>query len=152
MIEVRLLSQIWILKRRFRDFEKMHKRLLADLDFIASENMPDLPPKRMFNKGVNFIVDRQKNLNRYLKFIILIYEAISSPILQRFLEIDTRFNPSAEYQYIDPEESHSATDDCSSLFLEMDKFMKVRLQYVMKNQTGPLNFGQGITLNFVNCT
>lgn len=72
----------------------MHKRLLQDLEFRAADNLPDLPPKRLWNnKNVEFIQVRQKDLSKYLKFIILIYEAIENPILQRFLEIDTRFNP-----------------------------------------------------------
>lgn len=53
-----------------------------------------MPPKRIWNaKSANFIQERLTLLNKYLKFIILIYEAIENPILQRFLEIDTRFNP-----------------------------------------------------------
>lgn len=40
-------------------------------------------------------------LNKYIKSIILIYEAIENPILQRFLEIDTLFNPNYEYEPID---------------------------------------------------
>ena len=42
-------------------------------------------------------------LNKYLRFIILIYEAIDSPILQKFIEIDTRFNPRYDYASIDIE-------------------------------------------------
>ena len=132
----------------------MHKRLLSDLDFRAADNMPDLPPKRMlFNRDADFIQDRQRLLNKYLKFIILIFEAIESPILQRFLEIDTQFDPKAEYQYIDVEKKSLARSDtdCSSLFLEMDKFMKVRLLHVMRNQTGPIRVA-GIPFNQINST
>ena len=42
-----------------------------------------------------------RSLNKYVKSIILIYEAIENPILQRFLEIDTNFNPNYEYEPID---------------------------------------------------
>jgi hypothetical protein len=60
----------------------MHKRLINDLDYRAADNLPDLPPKRyLFNKDSEFIKDRLKLLNKYLKFIILIYEAIENPIL-----------------------------------------------------------------------
>ena len=82
LIEVRLLAQIWILKRRYSDFDKMHNRLLDDLDYCAADNLPDLPAKRMFfNKDQEFVKERHKLLNKYLKFIILIYEAIENPIL-----------------------------------------------------------------------
>ena len=56
LIEVRLLSQIWILRKRFSDFDKMHKRLMQDLEFRAADNLPDLPPKRLWgNKNIDFI-------------------------------------------------------------------------------------------------
>ena len=60
----------------------MHNRLLDDLDYRAADNLPDLPAKRMFfNKDQEFVKERHKLLNKYLKFIILIYEAIENPIL-----------------------------------------------------------------------
>ena len=75
-----------------------------------------------------------KHLNKYLKFIILIYEAIENPILQRFLEIDTQFNPNYEYESIDIEKNSArrSSSECSSLFLEMDKYMKTKFQCVLK--------------------
>ena len=45
-------------------------------------------------------------LNKYVKSIILIYEAIENPILQRFLEIDTNFNPNYEYEPIEIDTDH----------------------------------------------
>ena len=102
---------------------------MDDLDWRAAENLPELPPKRMFyNKEAEFIKDRMKLLSKYLKFIILIYEAIENPILQRFLEIDTQFNPRYEYDSIDIERNtlQRSNSECSSLFLEMDKYMKTR--------------------------
>lgn len=69
-----------------------------------------------------------RGLNKYVKFIILIYEAIESPILQRFLEIDTNFNPNYEYETID--DVHIQDDsDPSSLFLEGDKISKVKKRF-----------------------
>ena len=101
-----MLAQIWILKRRYNDFDKMHKRLLNDLEYRAADNLPELPPKRMmFSKDSDFLKDRMKLLNKYLKFIILIYEAIENPILQRFMEIDTRFDPNYEYASIEIEKN-----------------------------------------------
>jgi len=78
-------------------------------------------------------------LNKYLKFIILIYEAIENPILQRFLEIDTNYNPNYEYESIDVGHNslRRSSSECSSLFLEMDKYMKTRFMYILKNKTGP---------------
>ena len=82
LIEVRMETQVWILKKRFNDFDRMHKRLQADMEYRAADNLPDLPAKRMFfNKENEFIKERLKYLNKYLKFIILIYEAIENPIL-----------------------------------------------------------------------
>ena len=142
MIEVRLLSQIWILRRRYSDFDKMHKRIIQDLDYRAAENLPDLPPKRVWgSKAADFIQERLKLLNKYLKFVILIYEAIENPILQRFLEIDTRFNPRYDYEEVDVaanSEKRSASDD-SETFLEMDKYMKARFRHVLNKEQGPNN-------------
>lgn len=135
-----MLSQIWILKKRYKDFEKLHKRLVNDMEFRAADNLPELPPKRMFyNKDIEFLRERQKLLNKYLRFIILIYEAIDSPILQKFIEIDTRFDPNYDYAEIEQEKEVLArsNSETSSLFLEMDKYMKTRLKYVLRNQTGP---------------
>ena len=136
LIEVRMLSQIWILKKRYKDFDKLHKRLVNDMEFRAADNLPELPAKRMFyNKDIEFLKERQKLLNKYLRFIILIYEAIDSPILQRWMEIDTRFNPNYDYEPIDIEKDQLARSrsSCSSLFLEMDKYMKTRFKYVLRN-------------------
>lgn len=152
-IEVRLLSQIWILNRRYSDFDKMHKRLLGDLEYRAADNLPDLPPKRMFfNKQSEFIKERQRNLSKYLKFIILIYEAIENPILQRFLEIDTNYNPRYEYESIDVERNglKRSSSECSSLFLEMDKYMKTRFKYILRNKTGPKSADGNNT--YADCT
>jgi hypothetical protein len=82
-----------------------------------------------------------RGLNKYVKSIILIYEAIENPILQRFLEIDTNFNPNYEYEPIDivPRGSETydlqnvegaAYQDVSSLFLvDGDKMSKVKRRF-----------------------
>ncbi len=67
-------------------------------------------------------------LNRYIKLIILIYEAIENPIIQRFLEIDTNFNPNYEYETIDVGVVDNPSDE-SSLFLEGDKLSKVKKRF-----------------------
>jgi len=124
--------------------------LKADLEFRAGENLPELPPKKIFfNKTTQFIRERMRLLNKYVKSIILIYEAIENPILQRFLEIDTNFNPNYEYEPIDvvaPLEkmiraqkqagtpiagaSDEAYQDVSSLFLvEGDKMYKTKKRF-----------------------
>ena len=37
----------------------MHKRLINDLEYRAADNLPDLPPKRMFfRKQSEFIKER----------------------------------------------------------------------------------------------
>jgi hypothetical protein len=154
LIEVRLLSQIWVLQKRYSDFDRMHHRLLNDLEYRAADNLPDLPPKRLvFNRDCEFIKERMKSLHKYLKFMILIYEVIESPILQRFLEIDTQFDPSYEYGSIDLELDtlRRSESDCSSLFLEMDKYTKTRLKFILRNQTGPFSTA-GVNFPSINCT
>ena len=42
-----------------------------------------------------------RNLHEYLKNLILIYEVVENPILQRFLEIDEKYDPYFEYLPID---------------------------------------------------
>ena len=41
-----------------------------------------------------------RDLNDYLKLLIITHEAIEHPSLQKFLEIDTNFNPNYEYESI----------------------------------------------------
>jgi hypothetical protein len=56
--------------------------LKADLEFRAAENLPELPQKKLFfNKTMQFVRERMRALNKYIKSIILIYEAIENPIL-----------------------------------------------------------------------
>lgn len=38
-----------------------------------------------------------------------------------------------------------SSSDCSSLFLEMDKYMKTRFKYLLKNKTGPKSADGGAT-------
>ena len=107
---------------------KFINQLKQDLEFKAAENLPDLPPKKfLFKRNPQFINERMRALNRYIKLIILIYEAIESPILQRFLEIDTNFNPNYEYETIDVGIRDLSNE--SSLFLEGDKLSKVKKKF-----------------------
>ena len=97
IIEV-TLAQIWKIKRRYSQFDEMHRRLFRDLDLITAENLPNLPEKKyIFNSHPDFIEIRLRQLHDYLKHIILIYEALENPILQRFLEIDVMYDPNFEY-------------------------------------------------------
>jgi len=63
----------------------------------------------------------------------LIYEAIESPILQRFLEIDTNFDPNYEYSSIDK----PINGVSESLFLEGDKMEKVKRTFYKKETRVP---------------
>lgn len=73
----------------------MHRKLRRDLDPI---NLPKLPEKKyFFSMHPEFIDARMRSLHEYLKSIILIYEALENPILQRFLEIDITYDPNFEY-------------------------------------------------------
>lgn len=110
------------------------------MEFRAAENLPELPQKKIFfSKSIQFVRDRMQKLNKYIKSIILIYEAIENPILQRFLEIDTNFNPNYEYEPIevDPkwrktrheEDLEGDFSDVSSLFLEGDKLTKTKRRF-----------------------
>ena len=47
-----------------------------------------------------------RGLNDYLKCLITLHEAIEHPSLQRFLEIDTNYNPNYEYESIQPRKAH----------------------------------------------
>lgn len=90
-----------------------------------------------------------RSLNKYIKSIILIYEAIENPILQRFLEIDTLFNPNYEYEPIDVDPdwrkkqrarmvqddvNNDFIGDVSSLFLEGDKMAKTKRRWEDKKE------------------
>ncbi len=106
------------------------------MEFRAAENLPELPPKKIFfNKNTQFVKDRMRALNKYVKSIILIYEAIENPILQRFLEIDTNFNPNYEYEPIEVDvdplrHQYTGYQDVSSLFLvEGDKMHKTKKRF-----------------------
>ena len=110
------------------------------MEYRAADNLPDLPAKRMFfNKENEFVKERLKYLNKYIKFIILIYEAIENPILQRFLEMDDRYESNNEFMDVDIEKKslQRSESDVSDSFLEMDTYMKERFKYVLRNKTGP---------------
>ncbi len=120
------------------------------MEFRAAENLPELPQKKLFfNKNAQFVKDRMRSLNKYIKSIILIYEAIENPILQRFLEIDTLFNPNYEYEPIDVDPdwrkkqrarmvqddvNNDFIGDVSSLFLEGDKMAKTKRRWEDKKE------------------
>ena len=124
----------------------------ADLEFRAAENLPELPQKKLFfNKTMQFVRERMRALNKYIKSIILIYEAIENPILQRFLEIDTNFNPNHEYEPIEvrpqwkkqrvagveamANEDVDFVGDVSSLFLaDGDKITKTKKRFEDKKE------------------
>jgi len=109
-------------------------QLKSDLEFRAAENLPEIPPKKfLFHRNIVFVQQRQRDLNKYLKQLILIYEAIESPILQRFLEIDTNFDPNYEYSSIDK----PINGVSESLFLEGDKMEKVKRTFYKKETRVP---------------
>jgi len=65
------------------------------------------------------------------------------------MEIDTRFNPNYEYDSIEAEKNQDQRSDseCSSLFLEMDKYTKTRFMHVIKGNTGPTGLELGNQTN-----
>ncbi len=89
----------------------------AELDPRPASNLPMLPPKRIFyNKEKQFLEDRMHGLNDYLKSVITLHEAIEHPSVQRFLEIDTNYNPNYEYESIQPQKSlHAQAKPTTSL-------------------------------------
>ena len=97
-VEVRLLAQIWKFEKRYSEFDKMNNQLIKDLDPHTADNLPLMPEKKMFfSKNDAFLEIRMRELNKYLKQIILIYEAIENPILQKFFQIDVNFDQNYEY-------------------------------------------------------
>lgn len=90
-------------------FIKLHiKKLKYELDTKLANSLPILPPKRFFyNKEREFLEERMRGLNDYLKSLITMHEAIDHPTLQRFLEIDTNYNPNYEYESIKPSQIKS---------------------------------------------
>lgn len=59
-----------------------------------------------------------KSLHKYMKQIILIYEAIENPILQKFIKIDVNFDPNYEYAPI----PHDKPNSNIALIKEGDQF------------------------------
>jgi stress response protein YsnF len=55
------------------------------------------------------------------------------------LEIDERYDPNNEFLdvEIDKNSLQRSESDVSDTFLEMDKYMKERFKYVLRNKTGP---------------
>lgn len=79
----------------------MHRWLKRDLDPQTADNIPELPEKKFFfSKTEAFLDQRMKGLHKYVKALILIYEAIENPILQKFVKIDVNFDPNYEYSSI----------------------------------------------------
>ena len=69
------------------------------MDSSLKNDLPALPPKRLFyNREQQFLENRMRGLNEYLKMLIGMYEAISHPSFQKFLAIDSNFSPNYEYE------------------------------------------------------
>ncbi len=103
-MEVKLQGQTWFINKRFSEFDKLNNRLRNDLESegTSTSGLPRLPPKKcMYNKKPSFLKARLRGIHNYMTNIILIYEAIENPILQRFLEIDLNYDPYYEYASIE---------------------------------------------------
>jgi hypothetical protein len=59
----------WVIDRKFRDIEEMHKRLTKKLP-----NMPYLPAKSIFRLGEDDLDKRKDDLEKYLNVLIFSFK------------------------------------------------------------------------------
>ncbi|XP_050535243.1 sorting nexin-29 [Daktulosphaira vitifoliae] len=67
-IHVRILNEEWNVYRRYSQFTEFHKQLKKQYSVVSTIALP--PKKTIGNKGVNFVEERRKKLQVYLRQII----------------------------------------------------------------------------------
>ncbi|KAH9300580.1 hypothetical protein KI387_012163 [Taxus chinensis] len=81
------VNHSWSIKRRFRHFEELHRRLK---DF--PEYNLNLPPKRIFSSSLDatFVYERCNLLDKYLKDLVLLPNVADSIEVWDFLSVDSQ--------------------------------------------------------------
>ncbi|VVC40089.1 Hypothetical protein CINCED_3A010372 [Cinara cedri] len=67
-IHVRILNEEWNVYRRYSQFTEFHKQLKKQYNVISTIPLP--PKKTIGNKGANFVEERRKKLQIYLRQIM----------------------------------------------------------------------------------
>ncbi|XP_025409471.1 sorting nexin-29 isoform X2 [Sipha flava] len=67
-IHVRILNEEWNVYRRYSQFTEFHKELKKQYNVVSSISLP--PKKTIGNKGANFVEERRKKLQIYLRQIM----------------------------------------------------------------------------------
>jgi len=79
-IHVRILNEEWNVYRRYSQFTEFHKELKKQYNVVSSISLP--PKKTIGNKGANFVEERRKKLQVYLRqvmnFLITINQILAN--------------------------------------------------------------------------
>ncbi|KAL5234452.1 hypothetical protein ACI65C_001862 [Semiaphis heraclei] len=67
-IHVRILNEEWNVYRRYSQFTEFHKQLKKQYNVVSTISLP--PKKTIGNKGANFVEERRKKLQIYLRQIM----------------------------------------------------------------------------------
>ncbi|XP_050428502.1 sorting nexin-29 [Adelges cooleyi] len=67
-IHIRILNEEWNVYRRYSQFTEFHKQLKKQYSVVSTIDLP--PKKTIGNKGANFVEERRKRLQIYLRQII----------------------------------------------------------------------------------
>ena len=100
IVEVKVGTQEWRVLKRYSEFDDLHSRLKKDLEPRDARHLPKLPKKKLFfTKDLNFIKERAQGLNEYMSKVILLFQALENPFLQKFLELDQNYDPYVQIDY-----------------------------------------------------
>ena len=85
-ISIMTYYKSWEISKRFSDFSALHKSLKEKKEF---ENLPELPPKRWFNKNsVSTINERTAGFEHYLNKILNLPTSLYCNEIVTFIQID----------------------------------------------------------------
>ena len=116
IVEVKIGTQEWRVLKRYSEFDDLHARLKKDLEPRDARHLPKLPKKKLFfTKDLNFIRERAKGLHEYISKVILLFQALENPFMQKFLELDQNYDPFVQIDFSrNSAAAHSVNDSLIS--------------------------------------
>merc|ERR1719313_1794687 len=84
------LGETWVVRRRFRDFARLHRALLDQNQRALVSLVPPLPTRMFRTRGSD---DRAKKLAAFLRPIADRYETFRCPALDAFLDVNRQAMP-----------------------------------------------------------
>ncbi|TMW62468.1 hypothetical protein Poli38472_005086 [Pythium oligandrum] len=86
IVQISCNGGLWLISRRFSDFDQLHSRLLRSFGDLIETHLPE---KQWFGRfDPNFLVKRQSGLQEYLASLLLVPGILEDRSLLHFLELE----------------------------------------------------------------